>query len=124
MDQKRLGNIEEKFAEIIWANAPISSGELVKITAREFGWKKSTMYTVLRRFAEKGVFVNEDGIVRPLISREEFKTIQAEQIVANQFDRSLPLFITAFTSRNTLTEEEIRQIREIIDSCGTDPSQK
>lgn len=33
---------------------------------------------------------------------------------------SLPSFIAAFASKNALTEEDIRRIREIIDSCGKD----
>ena len=46
MQDLRLGMIEAKFADIIWANEPLSSGELVKKCAEELDWKKSTTYTV------------------------------------------------------------------------------
>lgn len=118
MSSNKLGVMEERFADIIWDRAPISSGDLVKLAEQELGWKKSTVYTVLRRFSEKGVFVNENGIVKPILTREDYKTIQAEQIVKERFHSSLPSFIAAFTSRNDLTEEDLRAIREIIDSCG------
>ena len=114
----RLGVMEEKFADIIWDNAPISSGELVKLAAEKLDWKKSTVFTVLKRFSEKGIFVNESGTVRPVLTREEYKALQAKQIVKERFHSSLPSFIAAFTSQNTLTEEDVRRIREIIDSCG------
>ena len=42
MDELKLGVVETKFAELVWANAPISSGELVKLCAKELEWKKST----------------------------------------------------------------------------------
>ena len=49
METKRLGAIETRFAELIWANAPLSSPELVKLCEAELGWKKSTTYTVLKK---------------------------------------------------------------------------
>ena len=54
MAEFRLGEIEMRFADIIWEKEPVSSGELVKICERELSWKKSTTYTVLRRTSDKG----------------------------------------------------------------------
>ena len=53
-----LGEIQEQFAEIIWENEPVASGELVKIAKERLDWKKSTTYTVLRKLCEKGLFQN------------------------------------------------------------------
>ena len=44
-----IGEMELKFAELIWPRAPIGSGELVALCENEFGWKKSTTYTMLKR---------------------------------------------------------------------------
>ena len=49
MAETSLGAAELRFAELIWANAPVSSGALVGLANEAFGWKKSTTYTVLRR---------------------------------------------------------------------------
>ena len=40
MDEFRLGAVEARFADIIWQNAPLSSGELVKLCADQLEWKK------------------------------------------------------------------------------------
>ena len=61
MAETSLGAAELRFAELIWANAPVSSGELVGLANEAFGWKKSTTYTVLRRLCEKGLFENDGG---------------------------------------------------------------
>ena len=45
MKQYKLGEMEMAFAEIIWKNAPVTSGDLVKICETELEWKKSTTYT-------------------------------------------------------------------------------
>ena len=49
METYKLGEMEEKFAEMIWAHAPISSGELTKLAEDAFGWKRTTTYTMLKR---------------------------------------------------------------------------
>ena len=56
MAETSLGAAELRFAELIWANAPVSSGALVGLANEALGWKKSTTYTVLRRLCEKGLF--------------------------------------------------------------------
>ncbi len=70
----KLGNIESKFADIIWENEPLSSRELVQLCWEQLEWKKSTTYTVLKKLCDRGIFKNEDGIVTSMISREEFNT--------------------------------------------------
>ena len=54
MSDLTLAPIESKFAELIWANAPVSSGDLVRLAEAALGWKKSTTYTVLRRLCQRG----------------------------------------------------------------------
>lgn len=116
MEEIRLGIVESKFADIIWSNEPLSSGELVKMCLRELEWKKSTTYTVLKKLCERGIFRNENGTVTSLISKEEFYAVQSERFVEETFDGSLPAFIAAFTKRKELTSEEIESIRQMIDS--------
>ena len=72
MEERKLGPVELRFAELIWENAPISSGELVKLCARELEWKKSTTYTVLKKLCDRGIFQNQGGIVTSRISRQDF----------------------------------------------------
>ena len=110
-----LGEIQAEFAEIIWKNEPVSSRELVEICERELNWKKSTTYTVLRKLCEKGLFVNNNGTVTSLVSKEQFNASKSEKFVQDTFDGSLPAFIAAFTSRKKLTKSEIDEIQKMID---------
>ena len=117
MDDKKLGAVEARFADLIWQHAPIRSGELVKLCERELTWKKPTTYTVLRRLCQRGIFRNEDGIVTALLSRDEFYAMQSERFVEETFCGSLPSFLAAFTRRRSLSAAEIDEIRKLIDSC-------
>ena len=109
-----LGEVQNRFAELIWENEPIGSGQLVKLCEKELGWKKPTTYTVLRKLCEKGLFQNENGIVTSVISREEFQFAKSEKVVEENYKGSLPAFFAAFTSRKKLSKEEIEEIQSMI----------
>ncbi len=115
MEEMKLGIVEAKFADIIWQNEPIASGELVKLCEADLGWKKSTTYTVLKKLCERGIFQNEQGTVTSLISKEEFNSLQSEKFVEETFEGSLPAFIAAFTRRKKISEKEIDEIQMMID---------
>ena len=110
-----LGEIQEQFAEIIWENEPVASGELVKIAKERLDWKKSTTYTVLRKLCEKGLFQNNGGVVTSMITREEFEGAKSYKFVDDNFKGSLPSFIAAFASKKKLSKKEIDEIQKMID---------
>jgi len=111
-----LGAVQERFADLVWENEPVSSGDLVKICERELSWKKPTTYTVLRKLCEKGLLQNVDGIVTSRISREDFYSAKSEQIVDDSYRGSLPAFVAAFVSKKGLTAEEAEEIQRMIDA--------
>lgn len=116
MDETKLGAVESRFADIIWQNEPLASGELVRICEKELEWKKSTTYTVLKKLCDKGIFRNDSGTVISLVSKQDFYAAQSEKFVDETFKGSLPAFIAAFTKRKKLSSQEISEIRRMIDS--------
>ena len=118
MKEYQLGAVESRFADLIWAGAPIATGELVRQAEQALGWKRTTTYTVLKRLCERGLFQTRDGVVTALISRQAFYTGKSRRFVEESFDGSLPAFLAAFTARKKLSPQEIDQIRRIIDACG------
>ena len=115
MKSIELAAVQERFADIVWANEPISSGDLVKVCEKELNWKKPTTYTVLRKLCEKGLLQNVDGIVSSRISKEEFYSAKSEQIIEDSYEGSLPAFIAAFTSHKKLSKKEVDEIQKMID---------
>lgn len=114
MSNVTMGEVESRFADLIWAKEPITSGQLVKLCESELTWKKSTTYTVLRRLCERGLFQNLDGTVTSLVSREEYYAMQSEQFVEDAFHGSLPGFLAAFTKRRRLSDKEIDALQDLI----------
>ena len=120
MGDLKLGAVESRFADIIWEHEPLTSTELVKLAAQALNWKKSTTYTVLKRLCDRGIFQNLSGTVTSLLSKGELAALQSEQFVAEAFSGSLPASLTAFTSRNKLSEEEVAQLQALIDQNRKD----
>ena len=115
MNETRLGAMEARFAQLIWDHAPIPSGQLVKLCQAELNWKKSTTYTMLQRLCRRGLFQNVDSVVTPLMTREEYQALQSRQFVDETFQGSLPAFLTAFTTRKKLTDQEVAALQRLID---------
>lgn len=116
MENYVLGTMEMRFAVLIWKRAPIATGELVKLCGEEFGWKRTTTYTMLKRLCQRNIFKSEGGLVTVLITEEEFHGKQSEKFVEETFGGSLPAFIAAFTRGAKLSEEDAREIRRLIDA--------
>ena len=102
MQKIELGEIQERFANLIWEYEPVKSMDLVKICKERFEWNKSTTFTVLRK-------------VSSVMSKEEFAGVKSRQFVNEHFKGSLPAFLAAFISDKTVSEKEADEIRSMIE---------
>ena len=116
MDTPKVFDSEYRFCLILWENEPISSGELVRLCGRQLGWKPTTTYTVIKRLCERGVVKNENSIVTSLFTKDDIQCAMLDELVQKRFDDSLPSFIAAFARRRQLTQEQLDEIQDMIDS--------
>ena len=114
MDHK-LFEAEYKFMEIVWTHSPINSTNLAVLCAEELGWKKSTTYTVLRKLCQRGITKNEDATVTYLVSKEEIQLQESKALLEKSFGGSLPAFLASFLKKESLSVQEARELRRIID---------
>lgn len=115
MEPYKLGEMEQKFADLIWERAPISTGELTRLCEHTFGWKRTTTYTMLKRLCLRNLFANEKGTVVVRTPKEEFQGAQGEQFLEEHFEGSLPRFLAAFSRRKKLSDAEVEEIRRLIE---------
>jgi len=111
----RLTNAESKLAELLWNHAPIASMEMIKLAQREFDWKKSTTFSILKFLIQKGLARNEKSCVTMLYTRDEFVAGQSCRYVDDTFDGSLPMFVASFTSSRKLSPEQADELRRLIE---------
>lgn len=92
MKEMELGIVESQFAQIVWDNEPLSSGELVKL-------------------CERGFFENRNATVISLISREEYGSLRPEKFVEDAFEGSLPA-LSLIPSTEIISEDEFADMLE------------
>ncbi len=120
MEKFELGEVQERFAGIIWENEPVKSGDLVKICREKLEWNKSTTYTIIKRLSDRGIVKFEDKMVTSLVSREEARKAESIAVVDRTFAGSLPGFVATFVGGRQLSEDELDELQAIIDGCRKD----
>lgn len=110
-----ISDSEQRLLEIIWDNEPVKSGKLVSLAFEKLGWKKSTVYTVIKKLTDKQAIKSENAVITSLRPRGEVIGERSESLVNKVCGGSLPMFLTAFLSREKLTKEEAEELKRLID---------
>ncbi len=115
METPKVFESEYRFCLILWEHEPVRSSELVALCREQLGWKPTTTYTVIKRLSERGVLVNENSVVRSLVSKDEIQAAEIDELVEKKFGGSLPAFIAAFTRHRRLSGAELDEMQRMID---------
>lgn len=109
---------EYKFCLILWENEPISQAAIAKICKEKLEWSRTTTYTVIKRLAERGVVNNNNSIITSAVTKDEVQSYEVAELMEKRFNGSVPSFIAAFAQNCNLSQNEIDEIRKIIDNGG------
>ena len=115
MKHKELTNSELKFAEMIWASAPIASMDLVRLSEAEMGWKKSTTFTMVKILRDKGIIRNENAVISVEMSKDEYLETHSRRYVEDTFGGSLPRFLASFMGGGKLTDKQAGELMQLIE---------
>ena len=116
--QEKLFESEAKVMEIIWTKSPISAKEISLIASETIGWNKNTTYTVIKKLEAKGFIRREDPgfICTPLISQNQMQKVEAVSLVKKVFGGSRKALFSALLEGEPLSDEEIDELRKLIDN--------
>jgi len=114
-----LTDMEWNVMEMLWEKGAVTGREATEWLEAQLGWSRSTTLTHLRRMEAKGAVGSsmESGLktFRPLISRENAAIAETEDFLSRVYKGSLSMMVSAFTRKQTLSQEEINQLYEILD---------
>lgn len=114
----KLFESEQKVMEVLWKEGEVSAKRVVEVLKDEIGWNKNTTYTVIKKCIAKGAIErSEPGFMcTPLIARKEFESYEINELLTKTFKGSKSKFLSAFFEEESLSEEDIKEIEEIIQS--------
>ena len=116
MKENSIGDSEYKLMELIWDYSPVSSGDLSDICEKVHGWKKTTVYTMLKRLSDKGFIKNDKATITYIVGREDLQRQQSEELVSKNFKGSLPMFVNAFLGGGKkMSKEDAQSLIDMIE---------
>ena len=121
---KELSGAEWNLMESLWEYSPKVGSQIVTDMSARTGWSRSTTLTMLRRMTEKGLIACEDSgqmkTYAPLIEREEAVRKETESFLNRVYNGSISMLMNGFVERRKLTEQEIAELRQILEKAEGD----
>ncbi|MFR7349766.1 BlaI/MecI/CopY family transcriptional regulator [Peptoniphilus sp.] len=104
--------------ECLDENGEIQALELSKFLKEKYGLGKTSCYTFFGRLLEKGAITRRypKYTLKPIISREEALKNQQEEAIDLLFQGSLINVCQAFLRERKVSNEELQEMRDLIDS--------
>lgn len=90
MEEYKLFDAEYRLMELVWNLEPVNSTALARRCEAELGWKKSTVFNLIRKLAGRGFLKNEHATVTALVKREQVRQYESAAVVERGFGGSLP----------------------------------
>ena len=115
----KLNNSELRIMNILWDRGAISAKEVSLEAAARHGWNKNTTYTILKGLLEKGYIRREEPnfICVPLLEKGLVQRSETRSLIDRLFGGSPASFLSAFFESEQLSQEQLSEIRKLIDDC-------
>ncbi len=117
----RLGRLELQIMNVVWDRGKATVHDVKNALSRRKP-AYSTILTMMRKLEVKGYLEHEvDGrtyVYRPLISQQAVRQGVLGDLVERLFEGSTSLLLTSLVEQNRISENELRQIRKLIEERG------
>ena len=115
MEEYKLFDAEYRLMELVWNLEPVNSTALARRCEAELGWRKSTVFNLIRKLAGRGFLKNEHATVTARVKREQVRQYESAAVVERGFGGSLPAFVAAFLREKKLSPQEADELRRMLD---------
>ena len=116
----KLFNSELKVMETLWKHGDCTAGQMAKLLKEEIGWNRNTTYTVIKKCIEKGAIerCEPNFMCRAAVRREEIQAAETEELIDRMFEGSKSKFFAAFLSGQSLSKEELEELKQVLRQAG------
>lgn len=118
---KKITESEWRVMDALWQRPGSTTAEVAEALA-DTGWNRNTVHTFLTRLEGKGyVHAGEGGAPRryyPSAAREDCVRAETEGFVQRVFRGSAGQLVRTFLRDERLSEDEVAELRALLDSAG------
>lgn len=116
----KISDAEWEVMKVLWDKAPLTSSEIVETLKASTKWSPTTIYTLISRLVNKKAIKIEEGsspyICYPIISKEEYTQKEYKSFLKKVYNGSLNLMLSNIVEENELSEEDIEELKQILDN--------
>lgn len=115
----KISDAEWKVMNVLWKKSPLTSSEIIEVLKIDNPWSPKTIHTLISRLVKKeAIGVNRDSsfnLYSPLVTKEECRRVETKSFLQKVYDGSLHLLVTNFMKDRKLSQEEIEELKRILD---------
>lgn len=126
---KKLSDSEYEIMKVLWSrDTPMTSNEILDGVKDRYSWKLAGLMTFLARMVDKG-YVYCDRSTRTnyysaVVSQDQYKTNESESFLEKLFDNSATQLIAHLYKGKKISQKEINELRDYLDSMGREGKEK
>lgn len=121
MEHLRLSDGEWKLMKTLWQRPGQTLAELVSALDEDTGWSRATIFMMLKRLIAKGaVSLDESGKYQQYSAAVAYAEVEPEEtasFLTKVYGGSVGLMVSNLVGRGALSEQEIRELKAILDAA-------
>ncbi|MGH4125084.1 MAG: BlaI/MecI/CopY family transcriptional regulator [Clostridium sp.] len=116
----KITEAEWLIMKTLWENEKLTSPEIIESLKNDSTWRPTTIQTFLSRLVKKGAVgvIKESKSYRyyPLVLEKQLRKEETESLIDKIYNGSKKLFIKNFINDVDLTEEDIQELKKMLDN--------
>lgn len=119
MDIIKISDAEYEVMEIIWnENGEVTTADIIEKLGEDNFWKHTTILTLAKRLVDKNILkVRKEKRVNyysPKISKDEYKSYQANGFIEEMYDGSLKSLVASLYDNKKIDEKDLKELKDWI----------
>jgi BlaI family transcriptional regulator, penicillinase repressor len=113
-----ISKSEHQVLEALWAESPLTVGQIVERVQAKAEWHENTIKTLLVRLvSKKAVRRRKDGkrfFYEPLVTKEAIVDVEADGLLSRFFNGQMPALLAHFADQRKLSRRDIEEMEAIL----------
>ena len=110
---------EQKILKLLWEEGSLSTMQIVEKLEDETGWSKHAVISFLKKMEAKGLVAYEERgrakYYTPIPAKEIVAKEERNSFLQNFYNGRLGLMLSAMAKENSLSQEDIKDLRKLLD---------
>ncbi|WP_368490599.1 BlaI/MecI/CopY family transcriptional regulator [Clostridium sp. BJN0013] len=115
----KISDSEWEVMKVLWKKSPLTSSEIIEILKEYISWNPKTIHTLISRLVKKdAIEVKKDApfyLYYPKVSQDECRKMETRSFIKKVYNGSIHLLISNFIKNEKLSDEEIEELKQILD---------